>query len=138
MHFIDIRIMPRLYLLGFPIMKQSKVNVHEIEIMIPSFIIFIYFLLQFLLIISYIADRIDDRGAVMVVIAWLLDIQLPVQSVSITTTVVSSNPAHCKVYSIQHYVIKFVSYLLQIGGFLWVLRFPPPIKLTATIYLKCC
>ena len=101
--------------------------------MIPSFIIFIYFLLQFLLIISYIADRIDDRGAVMVVIAWLLDIQLPVQSVSITTTVVSSNPAHCKVYSIQHYVIKFVSYLLQVGGFLWVLRFPPPIKLTATI-----
>ena len=125
--------MSRLYLLGFPIMKQSKVNVHEIEIMIPSFIIFIYFLLQFLLIISYIADRIDDRGAVMVVIAWLLDIQLPVQSVSITTTVVSSNPAHCKVYSIQHYVIKFVSYLLQVGGFLWVLRFPPPIKLTATI-----
>ena len=110
--------MSRLYLLGFPIMKQSKVNVHEIEIMIPSFIIFIYFLLQFLLIISYIADRIDDRGAVMVVIAWLLDIQLPVQSVSITTTVVSSNPAHCKVYSIQHYVIKFVSYLLQVGGFL--------------------
>ena len=125
--------MSRLYLLGFPIMKQSKVNVHEIEIMILSFIIFIYFLLQFLLIISYIADRIDDRGAVMVVIAWLLDIQLPVQSVSITTTVVSSNPAHCKVYSIQHYVIKFVSYLLQVGGFLWVLRFPPPIKLTATI-----
>ena len=130
--------MSRLYLLGFPIMKQSKVNVHEIEIMIPSFIIFIYFLLQFLLIISYIADRIDDRGAVMVVITWLLDIQLPVQSVSITTTVESSNPAHCKVYSIQHYVIKFVSYLLQIGGFLWVLQFLPPIKLTATIYLKCC
>jgi hypothetical protein len=29
----------------------------------------------------------------------------------------------------QHYVIKFVSDLRQIGGFL---RFPPPIKLTAT------
>jgi hypothetical protein len=27
---------------------------------------------------------------------------------------------------VQHYVIKFVS------GFLWVLRFPPPLKLTAT------
>jgi hypothetical protein len=26
-----------------------------------------------------------------------------------TTNVVSSNPAHGKVYSIQHYVIKFVS-----------------------------
>jgi hypothetical protein len=40
------------------------------------------------------------------------------------------NPVHCEVYSIQHYVIKFVSDLSQVGGFL---RFPPPIKLTATI-----
>jgi hypothetical protein len=31
---------------------------------------------------------------------------------------------------VQHYVIKFVSDLRQVGGFL---RFPPPIKLTATI-----
>ena len=28
---------------------------------------------------------------------------------------------------------KFVSDLQQMGGFLWVLRFPPPIKLTTTI-----
>jgi hypothetical protein len=34
---------------------------------------------------------------------------------------------------VQHYVIKFVVYLWQVGGFLGVLRFPPPIKLTATI-----
>jgi len=34
---------------------------------------------------------------------------------------------------VQHYVIKFVSDLWQVGGFLRVLRFPPPIKLTATI-----
>ena len=39
---------------------------------------------------------------------------------------------------VQHYVIKFVSDLQQIGGFLRVLRFPPPIKLTATIWLKYC
>jgi hypothetical protein len=32
-------------------------------------------------------------------------------------------------------VIKFVSDLRQIGGFLRVVLFPPPIKLTATIYL---
>jgi len=38
-----------------------------------------------------------------------------------------------EVYSIQHYVIKFVSDLRQVCGFLRVLRFPPPIKLTATI-----
>ena len=37
------------------------------------------------------------------------------------------------VYSIQHYVIKFVSDLRQVDGFLLVLRFPPPIKLTTTI-----
>jgi len=30
----------------------------------------------------------------MVVIAWQLDLQLPVQSVPITTRVVSSNPLH--------------------------------------------
>jgi len=36
----------------------------------------------------------------------------------ITTKVVSSNPAHDGVYSIQHYVIKFVSDLRQVGGFL--------------------
>ena len=34
---------------------------------------------------------------------------------------------------VQHYMIKFVSDLRQVGGFLRVLRFPPPIKLTATI-----
>jgi len=34
---------------------------------------------------------------------------------------------------IQLYVIQFVSDLQQVDGFLWVLRFPPPIKLTATI-----
>jgi hypothetical protein len=43
----------------------------------------------------------------------------------ITTKVVSLNPAHGKVYSMQHYVIKFVSDLRQVSGFLWVLRFPP-------------
>jgi hypothetical protein len=41
----------------------------------------------------------------MVVIVWYLDLQLPVQSVTITTNVVSLNPAHGQVYSIQHYVI---------------------------------
>ena len=60
-------------------------------------------------------------------------IELPMQSVPITTNVVSSKPTHDEVYSIQYYVIKFVSYLRQIGYSLWVLLFPPPIKLIATI-----
>ena len=63
----------------------------------------------------------------------ILDLQLPVQSVPITTKVTSSNPVHDEVHSIQNYVIKFVSDLLQVSGFLQVLRFPPQIKLNATI-----
>ena len=51
----------------------------------------------------------------------------------IITKVVSSNLAHGEVYLIQHYVIKFVNDLRRVSGFLRVLRFPPPIKLTATI-----
>ena len=58
---------------------------------------------------------------------------LPKQSVPITTKVVSSNSVHGEVYSIQHYVIKFVSGFRQGGDFLRVLLFPPLIKLTATI-----
>jgi hypothetical protein len=51
----------------------------------------------------------------------------------IITKVVTSKAFHGEVYSIQHYVIKLVSDLRQVGGFLRALRFPPPIKLTATI-----
>jgi len=62
--------------------------------------------------------------------------------VGFTTTYVISayHHLHCEfepcsgeVYSIQHYVIKFVNDLRQDGGFLRVLRFPPPLKLTTTI-----
>ena len=67
-----------------------------------------------------------SRGAIVAVIAWLLDFELPVQSVPITTKIVNSNPAHGEVYSIQHYAIKFVSDLQQVSGFLRVLRFPSP------------
>jgi hypothetical protein len=45
----------------------------------------------------------------MVVIVWKLDLQLLMQSLPNTTNVVSSNPVHGEVFSIQHYVIKFVS-----------------------------
>ena len=47
----------------------------------------------------------------------------------ITTNVVSWNSVDGKVHSIQHNVIKFASDLRQVGGFLWVLRFPPSIAL---------
>ena len=40
---------------------------------------------------------------------YLLDLQLLMQSMPITNNITSSNPAHGEVYSIQHYVTKFVS-----------------------------
>ena len=45
-----------------------------------------------------------------------------------TTKVVSLNLTSCEVYSynITMYVIKFVSDLWQVGGFLQELRFTPP------------
>ena len=46
--------------------------------------------------------------------------------------VVSSNPVDGEVYSMQHYIIKFVSDLQQVGGFHRVLCSSSPIKLTAT------
>ena len=52
---------------------------------------------------------------VVVRVIWLLDLQLPMQSVHITTNVV-----------IQHVMIKFVCDLLQVRSFFWVLWFPPP------------
>jgi len=53
--------------------------------------------------------------------------------VPITTKVVNSNPADSEVYSMQHYVIKFVSDLRQIDGFPGVIQFRPAIKLTTMI-----
>jgi len=63
----------------------------------------------------------------------VVGLQLPVQLDPITTKVVSSNPVYGEEYSIQHYVLNFVSDLRQVGGFLRVLRFHPLVKLTATI-----
>ena len=65
-------------------------------------------------------------------IVWKLDLQLSLQSVPITTKVVSLNPAHSELYSIQHFVIKFVKES-QDSAFIRVLRFHPPIKPTVMI-----
>ena len=50
----------------------------------------------------------------------VVDLQLPMQSVPITTKVVSLNPAHGEVFLIQHYVIKFFCNLWQVGGTVFV------------------
>ena len=72
----------------------------------------------------HIMIEFSGRGRGRDSIVWLLDLQLPTQSVPIATNVVSSNPAHSEAYSIQHYVIKFFSDLRQVGGFLQVPWFP--------------
>jgi hypothetical protein len=56
--------------------------------------------------------------------------QLTMHRVHITPYVVSSNPAHGEIYSIQHNVIKFVSDLRQVGE---ILLFPSLKNLTVII-----
>jgi hypothetical protein len=58
-------------------------------------------------------------GAIVVMIVWQLDLQLPVESVPITTKVVSSNPVHGEVYSIQHYVTQYISDFRQVGSLIF-------------------
>ena len=55
------------------------------------------------------------------------------QSVPITTDGSLNTDQGEVSFTVQHYVIKFVNDLRQVGGFLRVLWFPPPIELTATI-----
>jgi len=69
------------------------------------------------------------RGRDRMVVRFTL---LLMQSVSITTNVAGLIPANGEMYWIQYYVIKFISDLRQVGGFLWELRHHPQIKLTAT------
>jgi hypothetical protein len=78
----------------------------------------------------------QEKGELLIqVTAWTgLTVHLFTQYISIQNAkVVSWNPIHGEVYSIQHYVIKFVSDLQQVVGFLRVFQFPPPKKLTTTI-----
>jgi hypothetical protein len=57
-----------------------------------------------------------------------MDLQLPMQSVPIPTNVVSLSSTHGKLYSIQHYMIKFVRDLHHCPGW-W---FSPGILVSST------
>ena len=125
--------------LGIRIFFQKKTITLPFKLNGPSLMVhlvllsYISWISPVFLLISTDLDStvlLETQEAVVVVIVWQLDLQLPVQSVPITIQVASLNPIHGKVYSIQHYVIKFVSDLQQVSVFL---RFQPPIKLTSMI-----
>jgi hypothetical protein len=71
---------------------------------------------------------LERNHAIIMLFVYLLDgvyvyrgrrrrhLQLPVQSMPVTTKVVSSNPVLDESYSIQHYVIHFVIVLRQFNG----------------------
>ena len=65
-------------------------------------------------------------GAVLVVIVWYLDLNLPIQSLPITTKSCEFESYSGKVYLIQLHVIKFVCDLQLVDGFPQVLWFPLP------------
>jgi uncharacterized membrane protein len=67
-----------------------------------------------ILVVSVLLYLQQLQGAVVVVIISELDLQLPMQSVSITINVASSNLVHGEVYPIQYYVIKFVSDIISL------------------------
>jgi hypothetical protein len=68
-------------------------------------------------------------GSIAVIYAFVLDFILYFFFLALFS---KYEPKHLQ-KPIQHYVIKFVSDLRQVDGFLWGLWFPPPIKLTAKI-----
>jgi hypothetical protein len=94
-------------------MKHTLVPGHTGEITLPN-----GFSLQELINKSSDCICLSMYHITMIYQGRIQDLQLPMQSVPITTNVVSSNPFHGEMYSIQHYVIKFVTYLRQVGGFL--------------------
>ena len=88
---------------------------------VDSMLVFVFHLISSYTFIQCFLDNI--QGTVEVMIVWQLDLQLPMQSLPITTNIVNSNPDHGKVYSMQ---------LEVVSDFLRVLRFPPSMNRTAT------
>jgi hypothetical protein len=62
----------------------------------------------------------------------IIRVRIYSEKISKTTTFTDGHHWFPNSYKTQTY-IKFVSDLRQVSGFLQVLQFPPPIKLTATI-----
>jgi hypothetical protein len=84
---------------------------------------------------GYVSFQIETAGSLLVIVlGWHLDnwgrgavsrswsygswIYNYLCNQSLSPLTLSSKPFHGEMYSIQHYVIKFVIYLRQVGGFL--------------------
>jgi hypothetical protein len=85
-------------------------------------------------VLSY--DQVKPKATTLIFLlpglAILIKEQEFIYNQYLSTVNLSLNPVHGEVYSIQHYVIKFVSDLRHVCGFLRVLWFLQPIKLTVT------
>jgi hypothetical protein len=70
----------------------------------------------------------------MALIVWKLDLQLPVQSVLMTTKVVSLIPVHGEVYSMQLYILKDVPFHIAFHKF----RIQNSVSITAFyLHIQC-
>jgi hypothetical protein len=87
-----------------------RIDIHCLGAMLWSFRSY-HILFDLLLSSAWLPGRRGRKNMV-----WL-DLQLHVQSVSITTNLVSSNLSHGEMHSIQLCVIKFVNYFRQVSGF---------------------
>jgi hypothetical protein len=88
--------------------------------------------------LMYVLDLLDGGGGLKPTkpppLPLESDIEIPLSWLSIYNYIYIITVLTIMLASIQHYMIKFVSDLRRlVGDFLRVLRFSPPIKLTATI-----
>ena len=92
--------------------------------------VMVYFYLLFISLYSVLVLNVNHHN-------FYLDLQLPMHSVTITTNAMSSHPTHGEVYLMQIDVIKFVSDLRQVSGFLRTLRYLSPIIYTHCDDIQC-
>ena len=59
---------------------------------------------------------------------WFIFISIIDTQMSMVNKSMANIDSNVRVYSIQHYVMRFVSDFRQVGVFIRVLRFPPPTK----------
>ena len=85
----------QLYTLVFRILQHRETKAY-------SYITFLFIFIDNKTLQAFVSRILQYQGAVVAVIVWQLDLQLPVELVPMTTKVVRLNPVHGEVYSIQH------------------------------------